>query len=368
MPGMPLAALTGLVDRVRATSKKTEKVALIADVPAADARARDRARSRCTSRARCRRDASAWAGATIQAAIGGRAGHPGEPLTLADVDRAFDALAARAGAGLRPSGAARALRALFGPREPDERRFLAELILGEVRQGALDGLVLEAIAQAAAPAAGGGAPGGHVLAPTSARWRAPRSRRARPGWRASRSACSRRSRPCWPAPPRTWRRRWSGWARRPSSTRWTARASSSTRRATRCACSRASSRTSRRACPRSWSGRARCRPRELRAGGRGHRPARRRPAPSLPGHDAPVRALEGRGAAARASCRSRRSSSIASTSRAKGRSSRCPTRERVARLAAAVPAGSAAAAPGHRATPRRPSDSSTRRSTPDTRA
>ena len=54
------------------------------------------------------------------------------------------------------------------------------------------------------------------------------------------------------------RRRSSGWARPPSSTSSTARASRSTRRATRCASSRATCRTSPRACPRWWSGRARC--------------------------------------------------------------------------------------------------------------
>ncbi|HET8645918.1 MAG TPA: ATP-dependent DNA ligase, partial [Vicinamibacteria bacterium] len=81
-------------------------------------------------------------------------GREGEPLSLADVDRAFDELAAARGAG-SAQRRAQALRGLIARAAPDERRFLVQLILGEIRQGALEGLVLEAIAKAAGlPAAG----------------------------------------------------------------------------------------------------------------------------------------------------------------------------------------------------------------------
>jgi DNA ligase-1 len=72
----------------------------------------------------------------------------GEPLALADVDRALSQVAADRGPG---SGVRRSvlLRGLFGRASAEERRFLVELLLGEVRQGALEGVVQDAIARAA---------------------------------------------------------------------------------------------------------------------------------------------------------------------------------------------------------------------------
>ena len=90
--------------------------------------------------------------------------------------------------------------------------------------------------------------------PASARWHAQPWRRARAVSRASRCASCRRSRPCPPARRRTRRRRPSAWARPPSSTSPTARASSSTKPGTKCASSPASCGTRLRACrsSRSW--------------------------------------------------------------------------------------------------------------------
>ncbi len=69
-------------------------------------------------------------------------------LTLADVDAAFIALATAGGAG--SAGARRAtLDALFSAATAAERDFLAGLVTGEVRQGALDGIMQLAVAQAA---------------------------------------------------------------------------------------------------------------------------------------------------------------------------------------------------------------------------
>jgi DNA ligase 1 len=69
-------------------------------------------------------------------------------LTLGDVDAAFTELAAASGPG---SAAARrgTLLALFSAATPSERDFLAGLMTGEVRQGALDGIMQLAVAQAA---------------------------------------------------------------------------------------------------------------------------------------------------------------------------------------------------------------------------
>jgi DNA ligase-1 len=68
-------------------------------------------------------------------------------LTLAGLDRALGEIAAICGRG---SQAARqqSLASLFSRLTPGEREFLARLLLGELRQGAVAGLVLEAIAEA----------------------------------------------------------------------------------------------------------------------------------------------------------------------------------------------------------------------------
>jgi DNA ligase-1 len=142
---MELARLVELVGRVRATSRKTEKTRLMAEFLA-------QTRGPETALA-----ALYLSGTLPQGRIGigwralhsvfGDGPHSGEPLALADVDAAFSAIAAEAGAGSAERRAA-ALRALFARAEPEERRFLAGLILGELRQGALEGLVLEAVAQA----------------------------------------------------------------------------------------------------------------------------------------------------------------------------------------------------------------------------
>src|SRR6266571_4918589 len=69
-------------------------------------------------------------------------------LELRDVDRAFDQFLAVRG---KNSGGERArlLAELFSLATADEQQFLAALIIGEVRQGALEGVMLEAIARAA---------------------------------------------------------------------------------------------------------------------------------------------------------------------------------------------------------------------------
>jgi DNA ligase-1 len=69
-------------------------------------------------------------------------------LTVREVDAALTALGALSGPG---SATRRASdwRALLARATPDEQLFLGRLVVGELRQGALDGLVLDAIADAA---------------------------------------------------------------------------------------------------------------------------------------------------------------------------------------------------------------------------
>lgn len=68
-------------------------------------------------------------------------------LTVADVDAAFSALASTSGDG--SAARRRALLGdLLGAATADEQRFLAALMVGELRQGALDGVLLPAVAEA----------------------------------------------------------------------------------------------------------------------------------------------------------------------------------------------------------------------------
>ena len=148
---MELADLVALVGRLRATTKKTEKVAQIA---ALLQQAREREIELL---------ALYLTGTLAQGRIG--IGHRGlqaampsgpaigEPLTLARLDQALAGLAKEQGQG-SAERRARGLRTLLERAEPAGRQFLFELLTGQVRQGALDGLVLEAIAKASAlPAA-----------------------------------------------------------------------------------------------------------------------------------------------------------------------------------------------------------------------
>ncbi|MGE5816366.1 MAG: ATP-dependent DNA ligase [Acidobacteriota bacterium] len=66
-------------------------------------------------------------------------------LTVRDVDTAFSEIAGMSGTLARTSR----LRALFARSNREEQRFLSRLLFGELRQGALEGVLLEAVARAA---------------------------------------------------------------------------------------------------------------------------------------------------------------------------------------------------------------------------
>ncbi len=69
-------------------------------------------------------------------------------LSITDVDRALDVLAASVGSGSQALRSAR-LGALLRAATADEQTFLRRLLLGELRQGALVGVVTDAVARAA---------------------------------------------------------------------------------------------------------------------------------------------------------------------------------------------------------------------------
>jgi DNA ligase-1 len=79
---------------------------------------------------------------------GDTAGQATAALTLAETDAAFAAVGAVTGPGSQ-ADRRRLLAALFGRATPGERSFLVRLLAGDLRQGALDGLMLEAVAGAA---------------------------------------------------------------------------------------------------------------------------------------------------------------------------------------------------------------------------
>ena len=148
---MDWAALVGLVARVRATSKKGEKVGLIAEaLRGASGRDIELLALYLTGSLPQGRIGVGWS--TLRAAM--PAGPPaGEPLTLAALDDALGAIAGVGGPG-STDARARALRAVLQRTDEAGRRVLFELLTGELRQGALEGLVVEAIARAAGLATG----------------------------------------------------------------------------------------------------------------------------------------------------------------------------------------------------------------------
>ena len=70
------------------------------------------------------------------------------PLTLAETDSVFAAIGAITGAGSQ-AGRRRLLGTLFARATPAEQSFLTRLLAGELHQGALEGVMTEAVARAA---------------------------------------------------------------------------------------------------------------------------------------------------------------------------------------------------------------------------
>jgi len=143
---MQLARLVDAVHRVRATTKKSEKIALLSEVLRQTTGHETVLASLYLSGSLPQgKIGIGWS--LIQKAMPG-APSTGEPLTLLDVDTTCDRLATEQGAGSNERRVADLSR-LFGRATPDERRFLSQLLIGEIRQGALEGLLLDAIAKAA---------------------------------------------------------------------------------------------------------------------------------------------------------------------------------------------------------------------------
>ncbi|MCC2640504.1 MAG: lig [Nitrospira sp.] len=143
---MELARLVSTVQLVREAAKKTEKVRLLGEF------------LRQTHGHETKLVALYLSGSLSQGKIGigwtvlrkamGDGETIGDPLTLADVDQTFAKVATERGSGSTERRIAE-LAKLFVRAAPVERQFLARLVMGEIRQGALEGLLLEAIAKGA---------------------------------------------------------------------------------------------------------------------------------------------------------------------------------------------------------------------------
>ena len=141
---MLLAELADVSDRIASTSARSGKVALLAELlRVADPAEIEIAVSYLSGELRQRRTGVGWA--TIRD-IGAAAGEP--QLSLADADAAFAEIAGLSGPGAQGRRAA-LLGELFGRATPSEQRFLGALAMGELRQGALDGVMVDAVAKAA---------------------------------------------------------------------------------------------------------------------------------------------------------------------------------------------------------------------------
>ncbi|HEU4418979.1 MAG TPA: ATP-dependent DNA ligase, partial [Planctomycetota bacterium] len=137
-----LVACSNAVAATRARGKKTEAIA----ATLAAAAAAERRLAALWLAGQLRQEKIGVGFAQVHDALANEAA-PTATLTLADVDGALEAIASMRGAG---SAARRqqALSELFARATQPEQQFLAGLLTGELRQGALESLVLDAIARA----------------------------------------------------------------------------------------------------------------------------------------------------------------------------------------------------------------------------
>jgi DNA ligase 1 len=141
-----LARLTDLCRRLRTSPGRLDKLALLADylrsLPADHVAT---AVAFLTGRAFPQSDPRVLGARWLPSVADAPAG--GSPLTLADVAQAFAGIAEASGAGARRTRD-ELLRALASRASVEERETLQRILVGEMRTGVSDGLVLEAIARA----------------------------------------------------------------------------------------------------------------------------------------------------------------------------------------------------------------------------
>src|SRR5471030_3108363 len=141
---MLLADLVATSNAVAATPARSTKIRLIAEsLRAAGADQAELAAAYLAGELRQRRTGVGWA------ALRDLPASAGEPiLTLTDVDDAFARIASDSGSGSQRRRASQ-VAALFAAATDAESAFLRALVAGELRQGAQDGIMVDAIANAA---------------------------------------------------------------------------------------------------------------------------------------------------------------------------------------------------------------------------
>ena len=142
--GMTLQELVDVSGRVRDTGSRRDKIALLAACIGAMSPAEAAAGVAFLSGGPRQRQT----GAGFAALRGLPAPAEAATLSVADVDTALGQLAALRGPGSRRARLD-GLEQLFALATPAEQRFLSALILGDLRQGALEGVMVEAVAAAA---------------------------------------------------------------------------------------------------------------------------------------------------------------------------------------------------------------------------
>ncbi|MCW2795790.1 ATP-dependent DNA ligase [Nocardioides sp.] len=142
---MLLADLVATSGAVAATRSRKAKVAAIAELLAAAAPEElETVTSYLGGTLRQRRTGLGWKGVSATPSPASTSS-----LTVLEVHDAFDAIATLAGAGSQAARSA-AVADLFGRATADEQAWLRGVVTGALRQGALDALVQEAVAVAAA--------------------------------------------------------------------------------------------------------------------------------------------------------------------------------------------------------------------------
>jgi DNA ligase-1 len=142
---MQLSDIVETSARVAATPARSAKVRLIAELlGAAGADEVELAASYLTGELRQRRTGVGWAALRDL----GTPPADGSTLTIDRVDAVFQRISELSGAGSAQLRSA-ALAELFGDATAAEQRFLVALATGELRQGAVDGVMVDAVAKAA---------------------------------------------------------------------------------------------------------------------------------------------------------------------------------------------------------------------------
>ena len=142
---MKLAAVAATSRRLAETKSRRDKIELLATLLSeAPAEEIEIAAAYLSGAARQQKLGLGWA--TLQSAMPGRVAEV-PTVELSEVDAALEAVARTSGKG-SAEARQRLLRGLLERLTADEQRFLGGLIVGELRQGALDGLAVEAIARA----------------------------------------------------------------------------------------------------------------------------------------------------------------------------------------------------------------------------